>query len=77
MAGIVRSIRQRSIPTRVAVISAVTLLLVISGSAIVVLRDVVHQIEIANLADTARTRRQWNDVSTMLGQSSKVAARHR
>jgi len=67
MAGIVRSIRQRSIPTRVAVISAVTLLLVISGSAIVVLRDVVHQIEIANLADTARTRRQWNDVSTMLG----------
>jgi len=67
VAGIVRSTRWRSIPTRVAVISTLTLLLVISGSAIVVLRDVVHQIEIAHLADTARARRQWNDVSTMLG----------
>jgi hypothetical protein len=44
-----------------------TLLLVISGSAIVVLRDVVHQLEVANLADAERARRQWNDVSTMLG----------
>jgi hypothetical protein len=44
-----------------------TLLLVISGAAIVVLRDVVHQLEIANVTDAGRARRQWNDVSTMLG----------
>jgi hypothetical protein len=54
-------------PTRLAVVSTLTLLLVISGSAIVVLRDVVHQLEVAHLADADRARRQWNDVSTMLG----------
>jgi len=68
MAGIARSTRGRSIPTRVAVISALTLLLVISGSAIVVLGDVAHQVEIANLADAGRARRQWTDVSTTLGR---------
>jgi hypothetical protein len=68
IAGIIRSTRGRSIPTRVAVVSTLTLLLVISGSAIVVLRDVVHQLEVANLGDADRARRQWNDVSTMLGE---------
>ena len=67
IAGITRSTRWRSIPTRLAVVGTLTLLLVISGSAIVVLRDVVHQLEVANLADAERARRQWNDVSTMLG----------
>ena len=66
--GIARSTRWRSVPTRLAVISALTLLLVISGSAIVVLGDVVHQIEVANLTDASRARRQWYDVSTMLGR---------
>jgi hypothetical protein len=66
VAGIARSTRWRSVPTRLVVISALTVLLVISGSAIVVLGDVVHQIEVANLADAGRARRQWNDVSTML-----------
>jgi hypothetical protein len=68
MAGIARSKRWRSVPTRLAVITALTLLMVTNGSAIVVLGDVVHQIEVANLADVARARRQWNNVSTMLGQ---------
>jgi hypothetical protein len=68
VAGIARSTRWRSVPTRLAIVSALTLLLVISGAAIIVLRDVVHQIEIANLADADRARRQWNDVSTMLGR---------
>ena len=68
MAGIARSRRWRSVPTRLAVITALTLLMVINASAIVVLGDVVHQIEVANLADVARARRQWNDVSTMLGR---------
>lgn len=67
LAGITRSTRWRSIPTRLAVVSVLTVLLVISGSAIVVLRDMVHQLEIANLADADRARRQWTDVSTMLG----------
>jgi hypothetical protein len=67
LAGITRSTRWRSIPTRLVVVSALTALLVISGSAIVVLRDLVHQLEIANLADADRARRQWTDVSTMLG----------
>jgi hypothetical protein len=67
IAGIIRSTRWRSIPTRIAVVSTLTLLLVISGSAIVVLRDVVHQLEVANLANADGARRQWNDVSTMLG----------
>ena len=68
MAGIARSRRWRSVPTRLAVITALTLLMVINGSAIVALGDVVHQIEVANLADVAHARRQWNDVSTMLGR---------
>ena len=68
VAGIARSTRWRSVPTRLAIVSALILVLVISGSAIVMLRDVVHQVEIANLADAARARRQWNDVSTMLGR---------
>jgi hypothetical protein len=68
MAGITRSTRWRSIPTRLAVVSALTMLLVISASAIVVLGDVVHQIEVANLTDAGRARRQWTDVSTMLGR---------
>jgi hypothetical protein len=68
VAGITRSTRWRSVPTRLAVISGLSLLLVINASAIVVLGDVVHQIEIANLTDAGRARRQWNDVSTMLGR---------
>lgn len=67
IAGIIRSTRWRSIPTRLAVVSTLTLLLVVSGSAIVALRDVVHQLEVANLANADGARRQWNDVSTMLG----------
>ena len=67
IAGIIRSTRWRSIPTRLAVVSTLTLLLVISGSAIVALRDVVHQLAVANLANADGARRQWNDVSTMLG----------
>jgi hypothetical protein len=67
LAGIVRSTRWRAVPTRLVVITALTLLLLISGSAIVVLGDVVHQIEVANLTDVTRARRQWNDVSEMLG----------
>jgi hypothetical protein len=68
VAGIARSTRWRSVATRLAVVIGLTLLMVINGSAIVVLGDVVHQIEIANLTDTGRARRQWNDVSTMLGR---------
>jgi len=67
LAGIARSTRWQSIPRRLAVVSGLTVLVAISGSAIVVLRDVVHQIEIANLGDAGRARRQWHDVSTMLG----------
>jgi hypothetical protein len=67
VAGIVRSSRWRSLPTRVVIVGALIIVGVISGSAIVVLRDVVHQLEIANLADAARARRQWNTVSAMLG----------
>jgi hypothetical protein len=67
LTGIARSTRWRAIPTRLVVITPLTLLVLISGSAIVVLGDVVHQIQVANLTDAARARRQWNDVSTMLG----------
>src|SRR4029079_5193216 len=62
IAGITRSTRWRSIPTRLAVVSTWTRLLVVSGSAIVALRDVVHQLEVANLANADGARRQWNDV---------------
>ena len=67
VAGIARSTRWRPIPMRVLVISGLTLLLITCTSAIVVMGDVVHQIEVANLTDAGRARRQWNDVSTMLG----------
>jgi hypothetical protein len=66
-AGIARASRWRSLQARLAIVSALILVLVISGSAIVVLNDVVHQVEIANLADAARARRQWNVVSATLG----------
>jgi hypothetical protein len=68
MAGIARSTRWRSMPTRLGAITVLTVLLVISGAAIVVLGDVVHQLHVANLADAGGARRQWNDVSTMLGR---------
>ena len=67
VAGIARSTRWRPLPIRLLVVSALTLLLISCASAIVAMRDVVHQIEIANLTDAGRARRQWNDVSTMLG----------
>jgi hypothetical protein len=67
LAGIARSTRWRAIPTRLVVITALTLLVLISGSAIVVLGDVVHQIQVASLTDAAGARHQWTDVSTMLG----------
>ena len=67
MAGIARSTRWRPIPMRLLVISGLTLLLVTCASAIVVMGDVIHQIEIANLTDVSRARRQLNDVSAMLG----------
>ena len=67
VAGIARSTRWRPIPIRILVISALILLLVSCASAIVAMRDVIHQIEMANLTDASRARRQWNDVSKMLG----------
>jgi hypothetical protein len=67
VAGTARASRWRSVPVRLAIVGALILVLVISGSAIVVLNDVVHQVEIANLADAQRARRQWNDVSATLG----------
>jgi hypothetical protein len=77
VAGIVRSSRWRSLPTRVVIVGALIIVGVISGSAIVVLRDVVHQLEIANLADAARARRQWNTVSAMLGGPASLPAGNR
>ena len=52
---------------RIAVVTALTVLLLISASGIVVLSDVAHQIQVANLTDTARARRQWADVWATLG----------
>jgi hypothetical protein len=67
VAGIARSTRWRPVSIRLLVISALTLLLIICASAIAVMGDVIHQVEVANLTDAGRARRQWNDVSTMLG----------
>jgi hypothetical protein len=68
LAGIARSTRWRPLPMRLVVIGGLTVLLLLSGSAIVVLGDVGHQIEVANLTDVARARRQWSEVSEMLGR---------
>ena len=67
VAGIARATRWRPVPVRLLVISALTLLLITCASAIVVMGDAVHQIEIANLTDAGGARRQWTDVSAMLG----------
>jgi hypothetical protein len=67
LTGIPRAMRGFGLAARSAIITAVIVLLLVSASAIVVLADVVHQVQVTNIADPTRARRQWSDLWRTLG----------
>jgi hypothetical protein len=67
LTSIPRALRGFGLAARSAMITVAIVLLVISASAIVVLGDVVHQIQVTNISDPTRARRQWRDVWRTLG----------
>ena len=52
---------------RAVVVTLLTIVLLMSGAAIVALTDVPHQIRVAGLTDPALARRQWRDTWGRLG----------
>lgn len=60
MAAVPRAAHGVARPIRIAIAAGLTVLLVISGSAIAAIADVPHQLEVAGLAGTGGTWRRWS-----------------